>query len=79
MTLAAQQETTWAVIRQPRNLDPKVAPGSKVLFVDDPFEQWDMYFVRTLKPRPQHTSRSRRRKLRRWTTSFSFAARRSPR
>jgi len=45
MTLAARQKTTWAVIRQPRNLDPKVAPGSKVLFVDDPFGQWDMHFI----------------------------------
>ena len=48
MTLAATRETTWAVIRQLRNLDPKVAPGSKVLFVDDPFQQWDMYFIARL-------------------------------
>jgi len=59
-TLAASQETTWAVIRQLRNLDPKVAPESKVLFVDDPFKEWDMYFIaqlwfrdRTLEPRLQ--------------------------
>ena len=47
-TLAAWQEPTWAVIQQLRNLDPKVAPGSKVLFVDDPFEAWDMYFIAEL-------------------------------
>jgi hypothetical protein len=50
MELAARRETAWAVIRQPRNLDPEAAPGRKVHFDQDPFGQWDTHFIARRSP-----------------------------
>ena len=36
---------TAAVIRQFREADPWVAPGSRVLLIDDPFHDWDAKFI----------------------------------
>jgi hypothetical protein len=46
--LAASQDQTWAVIQQLRSLDPKVKPGSTVVFLDDPFAEWDTYLIARL-------------------------------
>lgn len=46
--MAASQDQTWTVIQQLRSLNPKVNPGSTVLFLDDPFEGWDTYFIAEL-------------------------------
>jgi len=41
------------VIQQFRAVNPRVRPGSKVAFLDDPFHSWDMFVRRrTLVPRP---------------------------
>jgi hypothetical protein len=39
---------SWDVIQQFRAVNPRVRPGSKVAFLDDPFHTWDMLFVAEL-------------------------------
>ena len=39
---------TWAVIGQFRELRPRVRPNSRVVFLDDPFVDWDMAFIADL-------------------------------
>jgi len=39
---------SWDVIQQFRALNPRVRPGSKVAFLDDPFHSWDMLFLAEL-------------------------------
>jgi hypothetical protein len=39
---------SWDVIQQFRAVNPRVRPGSKVAFLDDPFHSWDMLFVAEL-------------------------------
>ena len=39
---------TWQVIGQFRALDPHVGPGSHVVFLNDPFTEWDMLFIADL-------------------------------
>src|SRR5262249_32747472 len=41
-------QETWAVIRQFRKLDPRVRPNSTIVFLDDPFEGFDMAFIAEL-------------------------------
>ena len=36
---------TWAVIEQLRSLDPHIRPRSSVVFLNDPFEGYDMAFI----------------------------------
>lgn len=39
---------TWDVIQQFRAMRPRVRPGSRVVFLDDPFVDWDMAFIADL-------------------------------
>ena len=39
---------TWSVISQLQSLHPKPAPHSRVLFVNDPFDNWDMALIANL-------------------------------
>jgi hypothetical protein len=39
---------TWAVITQLRDLPSRPAPHSRVLFLSNPFRDWDTYFIATL-------------------------------
>jgi hypothetical protein len=39
---------TWQVIEQFRALDPHVVPRSHVVFLNDPFAEWDMLFIADL-------------------------------
>jgi hypothetical protein len=41
-------EPTWSVIRQLRDLKPQVKPNSTVVFLNDPFEDFDMAFIAEL-------------------------------
>jgi len=45
---AIQGIQTSEVIEQLRQLDARVPPHSQVVFLDDPFEDWDMTFIGTL-------------------------------
>jgi hypothetical protein len=46
--MASLGHESWDVIQQFRALNPRVRPGSKVAFLDDPFHSWDMLFVAEL-------------------------------
>jgi hypothetical protein len=46
--MASLGHESWDVIQQFRALNPRVPPGSKVAFLDDPFHSWDMLFVAEL-------------------------------
>ena len=41
-------QETWSVIRQLRDLQPKVRPNSTVVFLNDPFDGFDMAFIAEL-------------------------------
>ncbi|MEI9973993.1 MAG: hypothetical protein WDO73_19250 [Ignavibacteriota bacterium] len=43
--MAALGRESWDVIEQFRALHPRVRPGSKVAFLDDPFHSWDMLLL----------------------------------
>jgi hypothetical protein len=42
------QEPTWSVMSQLRSFPFRPRPGSSVLFLDDPFTDWRMYFIAQL-------------------------------
>jgi hypothetical protein len=46
--MAALGRQTWEVIQQFRALDPHVRPHSQVVFLSDPFREWDMLFIADL-------------------------------
>jgi hypothetical protein len=46
--MAALGAQTWQVIQQFRALDPHVRPHSHVVFLGDPFTEWDMLFIADL-------------------------------
>jgi len=46
--LAQMGEQTWAVMQQMETLHPRVEPHSRVVFLNDPFEDWDMAFIADL-------------------------------
>jgi hypothetical protein len=46
--MAALGRQTWEVIEQFRALNPHVRPHSHVVFLNDPFEAWDMLFIADL-------------------------------
>jgi hypothetical protein len=46
--MAALGAQTWQVIEQFRALDPHVRPHSHVVFLSDPFREWDMLFIADL-------------------------------
>ena len=46
--MASLGHESWDVIQQFRAVNPRVRPGSKVAFLDDPFHSWDMLFVAEL-------------------------------
>jgi hypothetical protein len=46
--MAALGAQTWQVIQQFRALDPHVRPHSHVVFLNDPFQEWDMLFIADL-------------------------------
>jgi len=46
--MAALGAQTWQVIQQFRALDPHVGPHSHVVFLNDPFTEWDMLFIADL-------------------------------
>jgi hypothetical protein len=46
--MAALGAQTWDVIQQFRALDPHVRPHSNVVFLNDPFAEWDMLFIADL-------------------------------
>jgi hypothetical protein len=39
------QKKTWSVITQVRSLQPRPAPGQHVIFLANPFADWDTYFI----------------------------------
>src|SRR5439155_18701538 len=39
---------TWSMIQQFESLSPQVRPHSTVVFLDDPFEGYDMFFIAQL-------------------------------
>lgn len=41
-------QTTWEVMQQLQALNPRVEPGSRVVFLDDPFGTFDMAFLAEL-------------------------------
>jgi hypothetical protein len=47
-SMAALGAQTWQVIQQFRALDPHVRPHSHVVFLNDPFTEWDMLFIADL-------------------------------
>jgi hypothetical protein len=46
--MASLGHESWEVIQQFRAVNPRVRPGSKVAFLDDPFHSWDMLFLAEL-------------------------------
>ena len=46
--LLKDQELTWSVLTQLRDLGSRPPPHSTVLFLNDPFQAWDTYFIATL-------------------------------
>jgi hypothetical protein len=46
--MAALGDQTWQVIEQFRAVNPHVKPGSHVVFLHDPFAEWDMLFIADL-------------------------------
>ena len=46
--MAALGAQTWEVIQQFRDVDPHVTPHSHVVFLHDPFTEWDMLFIADL-------------------------------
>jgi hypothetical protein len=46
--MAALGAQTWQVIQEFRALDPHVRPHSHVVFLNDPFNEWDMLFIADL-------------------------------
>ena len=46
--MAALGRQTAEVIEQFRELNPQVSPGSHVVFLNDPFQEWDMLFIADL-------------------------------
>jgi hypothetical protein len=46
--MAAAGKVTGAVIQQLRDLHPDVRPGSQIVFLDDPFQEYDMAFIAEL-------------------------------
>ena len=46
--MAALGAQTWGVIQQFRALRPQVSPHSHVVFLNDPFVEWDMLFIADL-------------------------------
>jgi hypothetical protein len=46
--MAALGAQTWQVIQEFRALDPHVRPHSHVVFLNDPFTEWDMLFIADL-------------------------------
>ena len=47
-SMSALGQQTWDVIQQLRALDPHVRPHSHVVFLNDPFIEWDMLFIADL-------------------------------
>jgi hypothetical protein len=47
-SMAALGAQTWQVIQQFRALHPHVRPRSHVVFLNDPFTEWDMLFIADL-------------------------------
>jgi hypothetical protein len=41
-------QETWSVIRQLREIRPQVRPNSTIIFLDDPFDGFDMAFIAEL-------------------------------
>jgi hypothetical protein len=46
--LLRDQQLTWTVLTQIRDLPSRPPPGSRVLIVQNPFPDWDTYFMATL-------------------------------
>jgi hypothetical protein len=47
-SMSALGEPTWQVIQQLDELRPQVQPHSHIVFLNDPFEGWDMAFIAQL-------------------------------
>jgi hypothetical protein len=47
-SMAALGQPTWEVIQQLNELHPEVRPHSRIVFLNDPFEGWDMAFIAQL-------------------------------
>jgi hypothetical protein len=45
---ANQQQMTWDAIQQLRRLNIPIRHGSRVVFLHDPFQDWEMYFIAAL-------------------------------
>jgi hypothetical protein len=46
--LLRDQQLTWTVLTQIRDLPSRPPPGARVLFLKNPFRDWDTYFIATL-------------------------------
>ena len=42
------QSATWETLTRLKQMHPHVEPGSRVLFIDAPWEGYDMYFIARL-------------------------------
>jgi len=47
-SMSALGEPTWQVIQQLDEMRPRVQPHSHIVFLNDPFEGWDMAFIAQL-------------------------------
>lgn len=39
------QDRTWSAIQELQHIRPEIRNKAKILFLNDPFEDWDMVFV----------------------------------
>ncbi|MGH9558914.1 MAG: hypothetical protein ACRD30_06700, partial [Bryobacteraceae bacterium] len=46
--LFEQHRLTWSVISQIRDLPSRPAHHSRIIFLNNPFEDWDVYFISEL-------------------------------
>ncbi|HLJ50149.1 MAG TPA: hypothetical protein VKU01_29250 [Bryobacteraceae bacterium] len=43
--LASDQSKIWSVIEELRRVNPRIPPGSSIVFLSDPFEDWTTEFI----------------------------------
>ena len=79
-SMSALGKPTWEVIQQMDELRPKVRPHSRIVFLNDPFEGWDMAFIaelwfrdRSLEIRLDRKTPSTREELAQADHVFTFA------
>lgn len=56
------QDLTWTMIQEMQKVRPGIKQGARVLFLDDPFEDWDMLFIAELVLRDRSSNVTLQRK-----------------